>query len=142
MDAVEYLRERSRMCKAIDCTSCPFFRGYAGKGCMEDEGADPQAAVEFVRMWAAEHPVEPGITLTAMERRFVRIYIDKGYLWAARDKSGELNLYRKEPKRGWDVFLNTSPTLSGCRTALSHMLPGIKWENSPVCLPKLLESAE
>lgn len=137
MDAVEYLRERGRMCHEFGavCVGCKLGPG----SCVSREEKEPEAVVEIVRRWAMEHPHEPGIRLTNIERHFARIYIDKGYLWAARDQDGELNLYRKEPKRGGSAFRNTSPTTSGCRTALPHMMPGITWENSPVCLPKLLE---
>lgn len=138
MDAAEYLRQRARMCEAIRCADCPFFNGDAGDNCMSRESIDPEAAVDIVCRWATENPVEPRITLTAMEERFVRIYIEKGYLWAARDKGGELNLYIRAPKRGADLFTSTSPTVHGSRTVYGYMFPGVTWENSPVCLPKLL----
>lgn len=139
MDAAEYLRERERLCYEFGevCEGCPL--GRRMNSCATFEKTHPEEAVEIVKRWAMEHPHEPGIHLTNIERHFARIYIDKGFLWAARDKDGELNLYRKEPKRGGDVFKNTSPTSGSCRTALPHMMPGITWENSPVCLPKLLE---
>ena len=139
MDAVEYLRERARMCENITCSSCYFFDGAPDGNCMSREAADPELAVEMVRRWAAAHPDTPGIALTAMERRFIGIYVEKGYLWAARDKNGELNLYKREPARGGDVFRNTSATVNGCRSAMEHMLPGVTWGNSPVCLPRLVE---
>lgn len=140
MDAVEYLRQKKRMCRTTDCRLCPFYDGY----CTEQDlqTGDPEKAVEAVSLWAAAHPVEPGITLTAMERRFVAIYIEKGYIWAARDKSGELNLYKMPPKRGADVFRSTSATVNGSRTVMGGLFPAIKWDNSPVCLPKLLEDGK
>lgn len=139
MDAVKYLRERGRMCHELEevCEGCTL--GGMMNSCVTFEETHPEEAVEIVRRWAMNHPREPEIHLTNIERHFARIYIDKGFLWAARDKDGELNLYRKEPKRGGIAFRNMSPTLSGYRTALPHMMPGITWENSPVCLPKLLE---
>ena len=103
MDAVEFMRIFHRMCKEIRCTECIFFDEYSACDGVDD--VDPVDAVTFVQGWAMAHPVEPGIVLTAMERRFAQIYIEKGYLWAARDKDGELNLYKREPKRGGDVSL-------------------------------------
>ena len=142
MDAVEYLRQKNRMCKEHfrskwACEACGMYNGIAG--CAETQNNYPEKAVEIVRRWAEAHPAEGGVVLTAMERRFVRIYIDKGYLWAARDKDGELNLYTREPVRGGVVFVNTSPTVNGTRAVTGVAFHGITWENSPVCLPKLLE---
>lgn len=138
MEAVEYLRQKKRMCHAQErCGMCPARnRNYF---CFDLERADPAQAVQIVEAWAAAHPVEPGVKLIGMDAAFVQIYIECGYLWAARNKSGELRLYRKEPKRLAGAFKSLSPTPNGCRAAMSHMLPGITWENSPVCLPKLLE---
>lgn len=142
MDAVEYLRQRKRLCGVQikspgSCRKCPMW--YGKTGCVELQEEDPQKAVQIVSEWAERHPVEGGIRLTAMEQIFVKLYIEKGFYWAARDKSGELKLYRKEPKRMEDTFKSLSPTPNGCRTSMWHMLPVITWENSPVCLPRLLE---
>lgn len=139
MDAVEFLRQRARMCDAIHCHDCELWDCDPESNCMGEVCENPERSVEIVRRWAEAHPVEPGIVLTAMERRFVNIYIEKGYLWAARDKDGELNLYKREPKRGGDLFINTSPSLNGSRTVTCVTFSGITWANSPVCLPKLLE---
>ena len=57
----------------------------------------------------------------------------------SRDQDGTLNLYKREPRRGGNVFINTSAMVSGAREAMPHMLPQVVWENSPVCLAKLLE---
>ena len=149
MDALEYLRQKKRMCDSIldnekygyDCPQCPLYN-ESNVDCTEMENRAPESAVRIVSEWAERHPVEGGVKLTAMEQVFVKVYIEKGYIWAARDRNGELRMYKRMPKRGDGLFVNTSPAVHSYRTALSHMLPWIKWENSPVCLPKLLEREE
>lgn len=139
MDAAEYLREKKRMCQTAGCKLCPLFKGYCAE--QDLQTGDPEKAVELVRRWSEDNPAEGGITLTAMERRFAHIYIEKGYLWAARDKEGELKLYKKSPDRCGEVFTNTSPTANGCRkVVMVGAFPGITWNNSPICLPKLIKS--
>lgn len=60
MDAVEFLKERKRMCterKAV-CTNCPLIRKWVctmGKYIEEKEARE---AVEIVEKWAEEHPVK------------------------------------------------------------------------------------
>lgn len=145
MEAVEYLRQRKRLCEVQTkgpegCRECPLWNGATG--CVELQEADPEKAVRIVADWAERNPVERETRLTSMEQIFVKIYIEHGYIWAARDKAGELKLYRKEPKRMGDAFKSLSPAANSCRTALPHMLPAITWENSPACLPKMLERKE
>ena len=145
MEAVEYLRARTRMCRSVKRCDKECGSYDEADGCTIsaiERGENPEDAVEIVQRWAEAHPVEGGVRLTAMERRFAHIYIEKGYLWAARDKDGELNLYKREPKRGGDVFINTSPAVNGSRTVIGLTFSRIDWENSPVCLPKLLEREE
>ena len=52
MDAVEYLKERARMCRSFNliCSDCPLFNG----GCGE---SNPDEAVDIVEQWSKEHPV-------------------------------------------------------------------------------------
>lgn len=145
MEAVEFLAQKKRLCaeqikKPGGCRKCLLW--YGKTGCNELLDAAPGKAVQIVEEWAEAHPVEGGVRLTAMERRFAHIYIEKGYLWAARDKDGELNLYKREPRRGGDVFVNTSPVVNGSRSVMGLTFSGVTWETSPVCLPKLLESEE
>ena len=83
MDAVEFLRQRARMCEAITCQACELWDGDPESNCISEVCKAPELSVEIVRRWAEANTVEPGIVLTAMERRFIRIYVDKGYLWAA-----------------------------------------------------------
>ena len=52
MDAVEYLKARKRMCKALSCDSCPIC-----ENCGNAE-IDPLKAVEAVDQWAKEHPAK------------------------------------------------------------------------------------
>ncbi len=145
MEAIEYLRQRERMCKAEgmqpSAGGCPGecdLDFYIACNMVSIESKNPAEAVEIVRRWAEANPVEGGIKLTAMERRFVQIYIDKGYIWAAREKSGYLVLFKRCPERVNDGFVDTSPR-HGSRGVLGDLLLSVTWENSPVLLPKLLE---
>ena len=64
MDAVEYLKESYRMCRAIGkCASCPFGEyGVAVIPCkINDEClelTDPEKAVQIVEQWAEKHPAK------------------------------------------------------------------------------------
>ena len=59
MDAVEYLKEKVRMCIEHRCRNCPL--GKAGdeqyySTCRACEEEHPEEAVEVVKKWSAEHP--------------------------------------------------------------------------------------
>lgn len=138
MDAVEYLRDRARMCATINCQDCEHWAGYPESNCIDELCKDPERAVEIVRRWVQENPAELQLVLSAMERRFVRIYIEKRFLWAARDKDGRLRLYKRCPERHGSEFLGTSPVDGSSRDVVGVVFPAITWENSPVCLPKLI----
>lgn len=149
MDALEYLRARERMCETQlerkgDCIGCPFWSREVN--CETVEKDAPQTAIRVVSEWVDLHPVEGGIRLTAMEQAIVKLYIEKGYIWAARDMSGALYLYKREPRRVDDIFKNVPPATAYAKrlviTAMATKLRGITWQNSPVCLPKLLEGKE
>lgn len=68
MDAVEYLKDRTRMTKAgdgvhgglceISCTECPLYDENNGMkvNCEKLETLYPEKLVEIVEKWAAEHP--------------------------------------------------------------------------------------
>lgn len=71
MDAVEYLRDRARMCAAISCQDCEHWDGYPESNCLDELCKNPARAVEIVRRWAQENPEEPQLALSAMEQRFV-----------------------------------------------------------------------
>ena len=56
MDAVEYLKERARMCKQPLCDYCEFNgTGYAQ--CFRYENMHPKEHVSIVEKWSGEHPV-------------------------------------------------------------------------------------
>lgn len=51
MDAVEYLKERARMCNSYErCSECPLLN----VGCGE---SNPDETVDIVEQWSREHPV-------------------------------------------------------------------------------------
>lgn len=62
MDAVKFINEVYRMCRAIDrkCASCPFHykKGAAilGFPCQSVQRESPEKAVKIVEKWSREHP--------------------------------------------------------------------------------------
>lgn len=61
MDAVEFLKERERMCKKTDfCVNCPAYRENNGYdvACDEFMNEYPKEYVSCVEKWSAEHPVK------------------------------------------------------------------------------------
>lgn len=55
MDAVKYLKERSRMCKNHTCcSSCPL--DEEARDCRNTEKINPEEAVEIVEKWSKENP--------------------------------------------------------------------------------------
>lgn len=61
MDAVEYLKQRTRMTHKCDigvCQFCELGVNYNGHtiGCEEFESEFPEKAVAIVEQWAKEHP--------------------------------------------------------------------------------------
>lgn len=57
MDAVEFLKQFNRMCKAYDddgCKECPAYRYRCGEGFNGQE----EDGVSIVEQWAKEHPVK------------------------------------------------------------------------------------
>ncbi len=62
MDAVEFLKQRTRMCeyyrKAGDCVTCPAENLYFCLGTKKIGGNNATLLVEKVEKWAKEHPVK------------------------------------------------------------------------------------
>lgn len=57
MDAVEFVKEFGRMCRSYPgcCEECPLY----GKECaIANNKDDPEALIEAVEKWAAEHPAK------------------------------------------------------------------------------------
>ena len=137
MDAVEYIRQKGRMCKQYSdyCTGCPLDETHACVAEFLDE--EPEFTVKIVQDWAHAHPIEADIKLTDREKQLIQIYIEKGYQWAARNKRGDLHLYKRCPERLLYKFKNTSPTVNATREVLGYLFPVITWENSPVRIAKI-----
>jgi hypothetical protein len=61
MDAVEYLKEKTRMCK-YPCSNCAIKdenkNQKAFESCVQFEKKYPEQAVETVEKWSKEHPVK------------------------------------------------------------------------------------
>ena len=61
MDAVEFLKEKERMCsKCGMCAVCPAYRKNNGfnMDCDDLEVKKPEEIVAIVERWSAEHPVK------------------------------------------------------------------------------------
>ena len=61
MDAVEFLKEKERMCKKTDfCVNCPAYRENNGYDvpCDEFMNEYPKEYVSCVEKWSAEHPAK------------------------------------------------------------------------------------
>lgn len=61
MDAIEFVKERERMCKSFGtgCTGCPAFNVYGDGLCCtvsQESTLDATAQVLIVEKWAAKHP--------------------------------------------------------------------------------------
>lgn len=59
MDAVKYLKNKSRMTNNCDisCVECPFCL-YIGTSCKDFERSHPEKAVEIVEEWDKENPAK------------------------------------------------------------------------------------
>ena len=59
MDAVEFLKEKKRMCEPNDCINCPMGRVQRNddKPCAEYIWDCPEKAVAIVERWSSEHPI-------------------------------------------------------------------------------------
>ena len=58
MDAVKFFEAKKRICKNVQCTSCPLRYGHNGTDypCYKFIEEYPKAAVEIVEEWASKHP--------------------------------------------------------------------------------------
>lgn len=63
MDAVEYLKEKNRICRKYgefpgDCFECPIGNDSGGcqAGVFENQKVTEEMLVQIVERWAAEHP--------------------------------------------------------------------------------------
>ena len=58
MDAVEFLKNKKIMCKAIACSSCKlsYFNNGSGQSCTIFIEDNPIKAVEEVEKWSKSHP--------------------------------------------------------------------------------------
>ena len=56
MDAVEYIKERNRMCETSDAFRCPLQIDGECKGC--DGQRNPAEAVRIVEEWSKAHPIQ------------------------------------------------------------------------------------
>ena len=62
IDAVEYVKEKVRMCHAdpiekFKCDRCPMFADTVEIGCVYWEETDPAEAVRIVEDWSKAHPI-------------------------------------------------------------------------------------
>ena len=59
MDALEYLKEKIRMCIGRNCSDCPqsFTKNGVKMGCENFEVEYPEQAIKIVEDWSKENPV-------------------------------------------------------------------------------------
>lgn len=60
MDAVKFLKEKSRMCNQLICLNCQVSRNNNGTGinCEDFSKSYPEKCVDTVEMWSKEHPIK------------------------------------------------------------------------------------
>ena len=60
MDAVEFLKEKERMCREHDCFDCPLGKKNNERelGCPALENQYPETAIAIVEQWSREHPIK------------------------------------------------------------------------------------
>lgn len=57
MNALEFAKERRRMCKTVECVDCPLANTRCQIGIADDISED-ERIVEVVEKWGEEHPVK------------------------------------------------------------------------------------
>lgn len=144
MNAVEFLKTKSRMCNSYtkmtycgDCKNlgCPVAIKY-GVCYVTNESDDViDGIVETVKEWGEAHPI---IKLTEQQKTAIRGRIAEGYLWAIKYKYYDENnytwFYSENPKQAEnELKINFSS---------SDLYEFVTIENSPIYLPDLLEEEE
>ncbi len=57
MDAVKFLKEKSRMCESdVTCADCPIYKAGGDGFCSLWMNKHPEKAVAIVEKWSEEHP--------------------------------------------------------------------------------------
>lgn len=91
---------------------------------------------EECKQWLAEEYVEP-ITLPEAERVILE-NIDKDFRYIARERSGNLCVYKDRPTKGISTWINGIITMH--MGVFSHLFQFIKWEDEqPYNIEELLE---
>lgn len=138
MDAVEFFKEKERMCKkyvingdACMYTNCPIARELHSCIDAEDTVEGVKKMVEIVENWAKTHPV---IILTEQQKTAIRGRIAEGYLWAVRYyENGKLvYFYTKSPLSEKEFVYETYK--------LNNLYDFVK--TKPIYLPDLLGDEE
>lgn len=142
MDAVEFFKEKERMCKkyvingdACMYTNCPIARELHSCIDAEDTVEGVKKMVEIVENWSKTHPV---IQLTEQQRTAIRGRIAEGDKWAITWKGVAKVCFSEEKP-----FLNDSKIVfrefyrTGDRCFYNFLKDGV-----PVYLPDLLGGEE
>lgn len=109
MDAVNFLKERARMCKAnqtgeMTCENCAAYKGVSQ--CYKlGEPKDPEKMVAIVEQWAAEHPAK------TRQSEFLKHYPDARIL-----AHGCLNVCPMNVFSDTDINCNAQPCIE-CKKA-------------------------
>lgn len=138
MDAVEFFKEKERMCKkyvingdACMYTNCPIARELHSCIDAEDTVEGVKKMVEIVENWSKTHPV---IILTEQQKTAIRGRIAEGTPWVSKHLycEGIVIFYSENPKK--TDFLAAS--------SKSGVYDFVTFENSPLYLPDLLGGEE
>lgn len=150
MDAVEFFKEKERMCKkyvingdACMYTNCPIARELHSCIDAEDTVEGVKKMVEIVENWSKTHPV---IKLTEQQKTAIRGRIAEGWKWIANDKLGEIWFYEEKPKKDIKKGFCFNDSVYGagqvCNEKISKIYDFVTFENSPLYLPDLLGGEE
>lgn len=101
MDAVKYLKEKTRMCNSYNmCHRCGL--GKVSE-CNRIEDDNPEKAVEIVEKWSSEHPVR------TRQSEFLKIFPD------AMDWSGVISICPKHLIKGYECPENGDAKCIKCQ---------------------------
>lgn len=146
MDAVEFFKEKERMCKkyvingdACMYTNCPIARELHSCIDAEDTVEGVKKMVEIVENWAKNHPV---FNLSEDQKTAIRGRIAEGFPWLVREGNeyDRVWFFENEPKLKKSGGIYTDG--GQCSDVVSKVYDFVTFENSPLYLPDLLGGEE
>lgn len=111
MDAVEFLREKTRMCDSFgteehSCETCRLSHANNGTrmACSDFIYKSPEMAVSIVEKWSKEHPRKTRLT-DFLEKHPKAPLCSKGYPKACADYSGYTDICIHDCSKCWNTPL-------------------------------------